>query len=129
MAEHLEVGEEEVLEALAAAGSRREVSLDQPVGNEGDGSLGDLVAATPAREEPEDLLALPGMVAALPELEREVIMLRFFQELDQHEIAARVGYSQMHISRVAASRSGPHARPARGALTLTRRRGTAAPAS
>ena len=86
--------------ALAAAGSRREVSLDQPVGNEGDGSLGDLVAATPAREEPEDLLVLPGMVAALPTLEREVIMLRFFQELDQHEIAARVGYSQMHISRL-----------------------------
>jgi RNA polymerase sigma factor (sigma-70 family) len=36
----------------------------------------------------------------LPTLEREVIMLRFFQELDQHEIAARVGYSQMHISRL-----------------------------
>jgi RNA polymerase sigma-B factor len=100
LAEHLEVGEEEVLEALAAAGTRREVSLDQPVGNDLDGSLGDLVAAPAAREEPEDLLALPGMVAALPQLEREVIMLRFFQELDQYEIAARVGYSQMHISRL-----------------------------
>jgi len=100
LAEHLEVGEEEVLEALAAAGSRRDVSLDQPVGNELDGSLGDLVAAPAAREEPEDLLVLPGMVAALPQLEREVITLRFFQELDQYEIAARVGYSQMHISRL-----------------------------
>jgi RNA polymerase sigma-B factor len=100
LAEYLEVGEEEVLEALAAAGSRREVSLDQPVGNEGDGSLGDLVAAPAAREEPEDLLALPSLVSRLPELEREVIMLRFFQELDQYEIAARVGYSQMQISRL-----------------------------
>jgi RNA polymerase sigma-B factor len=100
LAEHLEMGEEEVLEALAAAGSRRELSLDQPVGNDLDGSLGDLVAAPAAREEPEDLLALPDMVAALPQLEREVIMLRFFQELDQYEIAARVGYSQMHISRL-----------------------------
>jgi RNA polymerase sigma-B factor len=45
-------------------------------------------------------LALPGMVAALPELEREVIMLRFFQDLDQYEIAARVGCSQMHVSRL-----------------------------
>jgi RNA polymerase sigma factor (sigma-70 family) len=53
-----------------------------------------------AREEPEDLLALPGMVAALPELERKVIMLRFFQDLDQYEIAARVGCSQMHVSRL-----------------------------
>jgi RNA polymerase sigma-B factor len=40
------------------------------------------------------------MVAALPELEREVIMLRFFQDLDQYEIAARVGCSQMHVSRL-----------------------------
>jgi hypothetical protein len=38
------VGEEEVLEALAAAGSRRELSLDQPVGDDPDGRLGDLVA-------------------------------------------------------------------------------------
>jgi RNA polymerase sigma-B factor len=100
LAEQLELGEEEVLEGLAAAGSRLEVSLDQPVSDDPDGRLGDLVAAPGTREEPEDLLALPGLVARLPELEREVIMLRFFQELDQYEIAARVGYSQMHISRL-----------------------------
>ena len=100
LAEQLEVGEEEVLEGLAAAGSRREVSLDQPVGVDGDACLGDLMVAPGVREEPEDILVLPGLVAALPELEREVIMLRFFQDLDQYEIAARVGYSQMHISRL-----------------------------
>ena len=100
LAEQLQVDEEEVLEALAAAGSRRELSLDQPAGDEGDRSLGDLVAAPAAGEEPEDLLALPGLVAGLPELEREVIVLRFFQDLDQYEIAARVGFSQMHISRL-----------------------------
>jgi RNA polymerase sigma-B factor len=100
LAEHLGIGEEEVLEGLAAMGSRVEVSLDQPVGDEGDASLGDLMVAAGAREEPEDLLALPGLVAALPALEREVILLRFFQDLDQYEIAARVGFSQMHISRL-----------------------------
>ena len=100
LAEHLEVGEEEVLEALAAAGSRRELSLDQPVGDDPDGRLDDLVAQPQAGEEPEDLLALPGLVARLPELEREVIVLRFFQELDQDEIAAWVGFSQMHVSRL-----------------------------
>jgi RNA polymerase sigma-B factor len=100
LAQHLQVNEDEVLEGLAAAGSRREVSLDQPVGDDGDLRLGDLVAAPVAREEPEDLLALNGMLAALPRLEREVIVLRFFQDLDQYEIAARVGFSQMHISRV-----------------------------
>jgi RNA polymerase sigma-B factor len=76
------------------------VSLDQPAGDEGDLRLGDLVPALGAREEPEDLLALPGLVSTLPALEREVIMLRFFQELDQDAIAARVGFSQMHISRL-----------------------------
>jgi RNA polymerase sigma-B factor len=100
LAEHLGVGEEEVLEGLAAAGSRLEVSLDQPAGEDGDTSLGELMAAAGAREEPEDLLVLPGLVATLPALEREVIILRFFQDLDQSEIAAEVGFSQMHISRL-----------------------------
>jgi RNA polymerase sigma-B factor len=100
LAEHLGMGEDEVLEGLAAAGSRLEVSLDQSVGEDGEASLGDLMAAAGSREEPEDLLALPGLVAALPGLEREVIMLRFFQDLDQDTIAARVGFSQMHVSRL-----------------------------
>jgi RNA polymerase sigma-B factor len=100
LAEDLGMSEEEVLEGLAAAGSRLEVSLDQPVGDDGDASLGDLMAAPRAGEEPEDLLVLPGLVAALPALEREVIVLRFFKDLDQYEIAAQVGFSQMHISRL-----------------------------
>jgi RNA polymerase sigma-B factor len=76
------------------------VSLDQSAGDETGLRLGDQVAAPAAREEPEDLLALPALVAGLPELEREVIVLRFFQDLDQDTIAARVGFSQMHISRL-----------------------------
>jgi Sigma-70 region 3 len=45
LAEQLELGEEEVLEGLAAMSSRREVSLDQPVGVDGEACLGDLMAA------------------------------------------------------------------------------------
>jgi RNA polymerase sigma-B factor len=100
LAEQHELAEEEVFEALAVLSSRWEVSLDQPAGGEADRCLGELVAAPAAREEPEDLLALPGLVARLPELEREVIVLRFFQDLDQDTIAARVGFSQMHVSRL-----------------------------
>jgi RNA polymerase sigma-B factor len=100
LATHLQVGEEEVLAAWAAMTSRRELSLDQPAGDDGGACLGDLVAAPRANEEPEDLLALAGMVAALPKLEREIIVLRFFQDLDQDTIAARVGFSQMHVSRL-----------------------------
>ena len=48
------------------------------------------------------MLALPGLVARQPELEREVIVLRFFQDLDQDASAGRVGYSQMHVSACSA---------------------------
>jgi RNA polymerase sigma-B factor len=100
LAEHLGAREEDILEALAAATSRREVSLDQPAGADPSVRLGDLVAAPGATEDPVDLLALAGMVEALPELEREVIVLRFFEDLDQNTIAARIGFSQMHVSRL-----------------------------
>jgi RNA polymerase sigma-B factor len=100
LAEHLGTGEEQILEALAAATSRREVSLDQPAGADPNVRLGDLVAAPGATEDPVDLLALAGVVEALPELEREVIVLRFFEDLDQNAIAARIGFSQMHVSRL-----------------------------
>jgi RNA polymerase sigma-B factor len=43
---------------------------------------------------------LAGLVADLPELERQVIVMRFSQELNQGAIAARIGYSQMQVSRL-----------------------------
>jgi RNA polymerase sigma-B factor len=36
----------------------------------------------------------------LPEIEREVLRLRFTEDLTQREIGDRVGYSQMHVSRL-----------------------------
>jgi RNA polymerase sigma-B factor len=100
LADHLRVSVAEVLEGLGAVGSRREISLDQPVDDDADDCLGDLLAAPGPREEPEDLLALSRLIADLPELERTVVVLRFFQELSQSAIAARVGCSQMHVSRL-----------------------------
>lgn len=58
------------------------------------------MAAPTAHEECEDLLVLPTLLAKLPEVEREVVLLRFFAGLSQYEIAARVGFSQMHVSRL-----------------------------
>jgi RNA polymerase sigma-B factor len=100
LAAHLGISEEETLEAIEAAHTRTEISLDQQAGTGGDTSLGDRLPAAPPREEPEDLLLLPGLVDRLPEREREIVVLRFFHELDQYEIAARVGCSQMHVSRL-----------------------------
>lgn len=82
------------------AGTRVDCSLDAPLGDAEDGSLADLVAAPTAHEECEDLLVLPTLLAKLPEVKREVVLLRFFADLSQYEIAARVGFSQMHVSRL-----------------------------
>jgi RNA polymerase sigma-B factor len=42
------------------------------------------------------------LLEALPERERNVVMLRFFGELTQTQIAEQVGVSQMHVSRLLA---------------------------
>jgi RNA polymerase sigma-B factor len=100
LAVHVGISEEDALEAIEVIHSRSEVSLDQQVGEAGDTSLGDRLPAAPPREEVEDLLLLPGLVDSLPRLEREIVVLRFFHDLDQYDIAARVGCSQMHVSRL-----------------------------
>ena len=100
LAAHLGMSEDETLEAMEVAHTRSEVSLDQQIGDQADASLGDRLPAAPPREELEDLLLLPGLVDSLPEPEREIVVLRFFHDLDQYDIATRVGCSQMHVSRL-----------------------------
>ena len=100
LAGHLGLSEEDALEAIEVAHTHQQVSLDQRVGEDGDTSLGDRLPAAPPREEPEDLLLLPGLIDSLPERERQIVVLRFFHDLDQYEIAGRVGCSQMHVSRL-----------------------------
>jgi RNA polymerase sigma-B factor len=100
VAGRVQLTEQDVLEASEVASSRLELSLDCPTGDDQERCRGDLLAAAGPREEPEDLLAIGQLVARLPERERTVIILRFFNELDQGAIAARVGCSQMHVSRL-----------------------------
>jgi RNA polymerase sigma-B factor len=99
LADHLGLTEEELLETWAAAQSQIGLSLDRPAGDDTDASMGDLVAAAGPREEPEDLLVLADLIAELPELERLVVVMRFYQDLNQDDIAARVDCSQMQVSR------------------------------
>jgi RNA polymerase sigma-B factor len=100
LAEHLEAGLEEVIEAIEAAQTRSAPSLDQPAGEDGEAVLGDFVVDKRHKEELEDLLVLPELIGRLPERERTIIMLRYVQELTQDEIAARMQISQMHVSRL-----------------------------
>jgi RNA polymerase sigma-B factor len=92
----------EVLEAIGAGASFRPLSLNDasaPQSGRGDGVLGgpcpDLLSA-------EARCQVASLVASLPPREQRIIWLRFGQELRQHEIAAQLGISQMHVSRLLA---------------------------
>ncbi len=99
----LEIADDEVLEAMAAADARRTMSLDQPTSGDdaGDFSVGDRVGgADPAFELVEARSAISSGARVLSDLEREVLRLRFVEDLTQSRIADQVGYSQMHVSRI-----------------------------
>ncbi len=103
VAEHLGCSVEQVLEAQEAAASYEAASLDAPTTrDDGDSaSLVDLLGADDsAYELVEDRDAIASTWLALPEVERQVIELRFMHDLTQREIGERIGYSQMHVSRL-----------------------------
>ncbi len=101
LAEHIGVAIDEVLSALDAGNAYRADSLDRPAPGEED-RRSDLAAldgdagfvAIEQRSLVQDLLG------SLPERERRILELRFFQEMSQTEIAAEMGISQMHVSRL-----------------------------
>jgi RNA polymerase sigma-B factor len=102
VAEHLDVGEDEVLEALSADGCFTPTSLDLPVGEGGTVALGDTLGDDSSTEwdEAEARVMLLPAVRALPELERTILYLRFFRQQTQSQIATEVGVTQMQVSRI-----------------------------
>jgi RNA polymerase sigma-B factor len=97
---HLGVDEEQVAEAMEAIDTRRRLSLDQPVNDEGTTSFGSLLPAPANDLELEDRLALPALINGLGELERRAVVMCFYQDLKQAQIGAELGCSQMQVSRV-----------------------------
>jgi RNA polymerase sigma-B factor len=103
VADHLGCTVEQVLEAQEAAGSYEAASLDAPAArDDGDSaSLVDMLGGTDESYElVEDRQAIASTWHALPDVERQVLELRFMQDLTQREIGERIGYSQMHVSRL-----------------------------
>ena len=94
---------EDVLEAQEAASSYEAASLDAPAARD-DGESASLVEMLgdedSAYELVEDRDAIASTWLALPEVERQVLELRFMHDLTQREIGERIGYSQMHVSRL-----------------------------
>jgi RNA polymerase sigma-B factor len=95
--------DEEVVEALETYHAYSTRSLSQPLGlgDSDEGTVEDLFGAPEeGYDEVEHGVLLESGLAALDDRERAIIELRFFEGLTQSEIAARIGISQMHVSRL-----------------------------
>jgi RNA polymerase sigma-B factor len=93
---------EQVVEALEAAHAYSPEALDAPASASEDSST---IAERLGQEDPGfELVELAASVAPafnrLPRRERQILKLRFVEDLTQREIAQRVGCSQMHVSRL-----------------------------
>ncbi len=105
LASHLDLTQEEILEGLESAQAYSTLSLDStsPSGDDESDSasltdtLGDEDEALEGVEYRESLKPL---LAQLTERERQIIMMRFFKNMTQAQIAQEVNVSQMHVSRL-----------------------------
>ncbi len=104
IAARLEVSEEDALEALETGELYELPSLDRDLGSESDDSRGILAdyvgEADQEMERFERRARLAQALNVLPEREREIIQLRFYQGLSQTQVAGKLGISQMHVSRL-----------------------------
>lgn len=99
LAERMGADERDVAEADAA--TFRPVSLDAPAPNDPDTTLADLVGDEDDRiDKIVDLEALRSALPTLPVRERKILLLRFYGNFTQAEIAKKLGISQMHVSRL-----------------------------
>ncbi len=103
LAAEMGVSDDDVVEALEAGGAYTAASLDRPLDSTDDAgaTVGDRIGG----EDPSLALAdrwpdVADAVRALPERERLILYLRFYEDRTQTEIAEHVGISQMHVSRL-----------------------------
>ncbi len=93
--------EEEVIDALDSTNAYSTRSLHAPFEDGGDEYLADRLGTEDAGfDEVDDGSLVAAGLAALDERERQIVEMRFFQEMTQSQIAAELGISQMHVSRL-----------------------------
>src|SRR5919197_580123 len=102
IATKLRISLEDVVEALQACDARDSTSLDRPrtVGEES-ATLADTIGIEDAGyERVEQAVTAELLMTRLDAREREILRLRFHEDLTQSEIGDRIGCSQMHVSRL-----------------------------
>jgi RNA polymerase sigma-B factor len=90
----------ELIEILEAQNAYSTSSLDEHTGDSGLTPADRLGDVDPVIDRIEHREALRNAIAGLPQRERTILLLRFFGDLTQTQIAAEVGLSQMHVSRL-----------------------------
>jgi RNA polymerase sigma-B factor len=104
LSEATRLDHEAVLESLEAADAFQAASLDAPARATESDDAAALLSSVAVHDQRFELVeyasVVRGTMAALPERDREAIRLRFGEDLTQDEIAARLGISQMQVSRV-----------------------------
>jgi RNA polymerase sigma-B factor len=102
IAAHAQLSEEEVLEALDAQDAYASISLDAPIDDGSENStLSDrLSVESEDFELAEQWAEFEPHLRSLPEREQRIIVLRFFRDWTQSQIAEELGISQMHVSRL-----------------------------
>jgi RNA polymerase sigma-B factor len=95
--------QEDVLEALQAGGAYRAISFEAPTGGTGEdaATLAESIGVDEGGfDRAEERATLDALLEAVSAREREVLRLRFEQDLTQAEIGDAIGVSQMQISRI-----------------------------
>jgi len=102
LADAVGVSDEEILEAMQARSARGALSLHAPQGEPGDGmSLQDTLGADdPDIERAETRAQLDRLMAEVSPRAREMLRMRFEEDMTQAEIGAAIGISQMQVSRI-----------------------------
>ncbi|MFI8231209.1 SigB/SigF/SigG family RNA polymerase sigma factor [Streptomyces sp. NPDC085900] len=102
LAAHTGLTEEEVSAGMEAMDSFKTLSLDVEMSSDGDGySFADTFGTTEASYDVVlDREAVKEGLRRLPERERAILYMRFFEDMTQSSIASRLGISQMHVSRL-----------------------------
>jgi RNA polymerase sigma-B factor len=101
LAQHLDVNEQDVRSTRMCTAGRHQVSLSAPLTEDGTKELGDLLGDADADlENMADRLAVKDLMRELPPPIRRMIILRFYGNRTQSQIAEDIGISQMHVSRL-----------------------------
>ncbi len=103
LAQRLSISEEEVLEGLESANAYSTLSLDVPDTDDDSPAVADTLGAEDdALQGVEYRESLKPLLEELPPREKKILLLRFFGNMTQSQIAQEVGISQMHVSRLLA---------------------------